>query len=486
MAVSQASTQVLRFATNIVLAHLLVPADFGIIAIGLTVTMFLDQIRDLGTGATIIQRKDVTPSLLNTVFCLNAAMGVTLGLVVFAGASPLAAALGNAQGTAAHAQAAHVLQAFALVSVLSSAANVHYALLRRDMRFRVVGVISTASALCNTVVSVALAVAGAGVWSIVAGLAAGTTLGAVAAWWSSGWRPRLELRLADLRSIRQFAAFLLLTNLVAFALQQSDRVVVNRVLGPALLGIYVIALQITTYPLTTVTSALTEVLFPAFARKQDDKQALRSAYVRANRVIALITFPLMAGTAAVAPLLVPVVLGEKWHAAVPLLIALGPAGALRSITANTGSLMLAQGRSRATFLSSAAFAAIVVTGFVVGIRWGLQGMCVTYTAVVVAVTPALCWVAFRDLDLRVRDYFRALGPLTLITLVMVAAVVGTGFTVPQTLPAAVRLAAQVLVGAAVYVGLLVRVRPIAYVDALSALRRRGGSEEQAAVMHTAG
>ncbi|MDQ1723480.1 MAG: hypothetical protein QOG52_508 [Frankiaceae bacterium] len=486
MAISQVATQALRFAANIVLAHLLVPADFGIVAIGMTVTLFLEQIRDLGTGATVIQRKEVSPSLLNTVFYLNAGMGIALGAAVFSAASPLAAALGNAHGSASQIQATHVLQAFALITVITSGANIHHALLRRTMRFRTVGLIATGSALLNAVVSVSLASAGAGVWSIVIGLAAGNALAAVAAWSCSGWRPGLTTRMADLRSMWQFAGFLLLTNLVVFALQQSDRVVVNRVLGPALLGIYAIALQITTYPLTTVTTALTEVLFPAFARRQDDRPALRSAYLRANRVIALITFPLMAGTAAVAPLLVPVVLGEKWRAAIPILIALGPAGAVRSITANASSLMLSQGHSRAQFLSTAAYSAIIVLGFIVGVQWGLVGMCITYTVLIAVLSPALWWVAFRYIDLRIRDYARALLPVTAITLVMVAGVVAVGLAMPDGVPDAATLLIQVATGGLVYVGLIVRLRPAAFVDLLSAVRRRRVSEAQAPVAHAAG
>ena len=485
MAISQGSTQVLRFATNIVLAHLLVPADFGLIAIGMTVTMFLEQIRDLGTGATVIQRREVSQTLLNTIFYLNAGMGIVLGALVFGAASPLAAVLGDAKGTLAQVSATHVLQAFAVITVITSGANVHHALLRRSMRFQAVGTIATASALINAVVSVVLAAWGAGVWSIVIGLAAGNTVGAIAAWSSSGWRPGFTARLDDLRSIWKFASFLLLTNLVAFALQQSDRVVVNRVLGAELLGIYAVALQITTYPLNTVTSALTEVLFPAFARRQDDKQALRLAYVRANRVIALITFPLMAGSAAVAPLLVPVVLGEKWRAAIPVLIALGPAGAIRSITANAGSLMLSQGHSRATFLSNFAYSALIVVGFIVGVQWGLVGMCITYTVLIAVLTPPLWWVAFRHIDLRLRDYAAALLPVTAITLVMVGAVVAVRLVVPDSVPDAATLVLQILVGATVYLGLVVRLRPAAYVDAMKAIRRRRPLEEQAPIAHAA-
>ncbi len=484
MAISQVSTQVLRFVANIVLAHLLVPADFGIIAIGMTVTLFLEQIRDLGTGSTIIQRKDVSPSLLNTVFYLNAGLGLALGAAVFAAASPLAALLGHSPGTSSQVQATHVLQGFALITVITSGANIHHALLRRTMRFRTVGLIATGVALCNAIVSVSLAAAGAGVWSIVIGIAAGNALGAVSAWVSSGWRPGLTTRMADLRSMWHFAGFLLLTNLVAFAMQQSDRVVINRVLGPALLGIYAIALQITSYPLTTVTTALTEVLFPAFARRQDDKLALRSAYVRANRVIALITFPLMAGTAAVAPLLVPVVLGEKWRAAIPILIALGPAGAIRSVTANAASLMLSQGQSRAQFLSATAYSAVIVVGFIGGVHWGLVGMCITYTVLVAVLSPALWWVAFRYVDLRIRDYVRALLPITLITLTMVAGVVAVGQLVPAALPDATRLLLQIAAGAAIYLGLVLRLRPGAFVDLLSAVRRRS-SEKESAVSETA-
>jgi O-antigen/teichoic acid export membrane protein len=143
--------------------------------------------------------------------------------------------------------------------------------------------------------------------------------------------------------------------------------------------------------------------------------------------------------------------------------------------------MLAQGHSKESFLSSAVFSTIILASLVIGIRWGLVGMCITYTAVVAALTPGFWWVAFRHIDLRVVDFVRSLLPVSGITFVMVLGVLGVRLLLPTTVPGAATLALQILIGAVIYVGLLVYVRPAAYVDALVAVRRSGRSRAKAPV-----
>ncbi|MCU1677880.1 MAG: hypothetical protein JWM93_2638 [Frankiales bacterium] len=465
MAVSQVATQVTRFATNIVLARLLLPSDFGLIAVATVVMLFLEQIRDLGTGTTVIQRKDVTEKLLNTVFYLNTAIGILLALAVFLLAPSLAVALGNPGST-------HILQAFGGITLLTSFGHIQHALLRRTMKFRQVGVISTVSAFVTAGVSIGLAAAGMGVWSIVIGMFAANTIGVVMAWVYSGWRPGLSVSASDLSSVWSFAGYLLLTNIVVYLLQQSDKVIVNRALGVTALGVYALAQRVLLYPMQSVTVVLTEVLFPAFSRKQDDNEALRRAYVRSNNVIALITFPLMAGAASVAPIMVHVLLGDKWRDLVPLMIILAPAGAIQAISSNASSLMLAKGHSRANFGWSVVIGIVILTGFGVGVRWNLVGMCITYAVLLLLLTPAMWHVAFRYIDLRIRDFLRVLLPVALLTLVMSGAVVAAGLLLRGTMPDVVTFLVQIIVGAAVYIGLLLRFKPPAYIDALRSLRRR--------------
>ena len=465
MAASQVATQVTRFATNIVLARLLLPSDFGLIAVATVVMLFLEQIRDLGTGTTVIQRKEVSAKLLNTVFYLNTTIGITLALVVYLLAPRLAGALGNPEAT-------HILQAFGGLTLLTSFGHIQHALLRRRMMFQQVGVITTVSAFVTAIVSIGLAAAGAGVWSIVIGMAAANVLGVVMTWVYSGWRPGLSVSASDFSSVWSFAGYLLLTNIVVFLLQQSDKVIVNRTLGVTALGVYALAQRVLLYPMQSVTVVLTEVLFPAFSRKQDDNAALRRAYVRSNSVIGLITFPLMAGAASVAPIMVRVLLGDKWHDLVPLMIILAPAGAIQAVSSNASSLLLAKGHSRANVGWSVILGTVILAGFGVGVRWGLVGMCLTYAALLIALTPLMWHVAFRYIDLRIRDYVRALLPVTWMTLLMSAVVVAAGALLRGTMPDLLTFLVQIAIGAAVYIGLLLQFRPPAFLDAVRSLRNR--------------
>ena len=164
-AASQGFTQAVRFATTIVLARLLTPDDFGVVAIALVVSMLLDQLKDLGTGAAIVQRDVVDDALVNAVFYLNLALGAVLAGTMFLTAGPLAGLLGNPDAEPA-------LQAFAAITFVTSFGQIHHSLLRRQMRFFDLAVITTVTAAVTAAVSISTAFMGLNYWSIVLGTAA--------------------------------------------------------------------------------------------------------------------------------------------------------------------------------------------------------------------------------------------------------------------------------------------------------------------------
>ena len=309
-AVAQVVTQGVRFLTNVALARLLSPRDFGMVAIAFVVMMLLDQLRDVGTGSAVIQRQSVDQVLLNTVFLLNIGLGSVLAAVLFFAAGPLAALLGNAG-------AAPVLQVFAALTVVTALGQLHGALLRREMRFQRVAVMTSVSALTSAVISVCGALLGMNYWALVAGTAAGAVTNTVLAWAFSGWRPTRSWSLASLKSIWRYSWHLFLSNILYFVFTQVDKVIVSTHLGAVPLGGYSLAQRTVSLPIATMGTVVGDVTFPAFSRRQDDPAALRSGFIRSSAVIALVTFPLMFGLAAVARPLVEVVFGHQWASSFP-------------------------------------------------------------------------------------------------------------------------------------------------------------------------
>jgi O-antigen/teichoic acid export membrane protein len=446
--VGQVLVQVVRLGSSVVLARLLAPEAFGVMAMVLVVTTFLEVSKDLGTGAALVQRPRIDRSLPSSLFALNLGLGVVLMLGVIAVAPVVAAVYDDPQ-------VVPVLRVTSLAVLVSSTAVVHQALLRRELRFARLAAVHVSNAVVTAAASIGLALLGLGVWALAWGLVAGTLAGAVAAWVLSGWRPTALPRWADVRSIADFSLNLSGAQLATFLLFNLDKVIVGRFLGAATLGIYSIAQRVLMQPVSTATQALHDVLFAAMSRIQEDRAALADAYVRTGAGVALVVFPAVGGVAAVADVLVPTVLGERWVDAVPVLIALAPGIAVQSLITTTVTLYLVRGRTDLMLRWTLVSGTVVAVAWYLGRAWGLVGVATAFSlAVVLLAYPAFA-IPFSQIDLRVRRFVTTLLPCTAATTVMVAATRGLAWALPSdAVVPVVRLALLVMVGATTY-GLIV-------------------------------
>ncbi len=466
MAVGQVATQIARLAASIVLARLLEPADFGLVAAAMVVVMFLDLFKDLGTGMAVIQRPVVTDGLLSAVFVVNLAIGVVLAgaLVV---ASPLfAAVLGEPRSV-------DVLRAMAPAVFLSSCGHVHQALLRRQMAFARIARISVAATVVGGGLSVVLAATGAGVWALVAGTLAVSAINTGLTWWSSGWRPSRHPDWRQFREIAGFGVNVSAADFLQFMVFHADKVLVARYVGERGLGFYSFAQRLLMYPVMSFTNVVTEVLFPALARHQDDDAKVVEAYLRASAAVALVTVPAMVGAAVIARPLVLTTLGSKWEPVVPLIWILAPVGAVESVSLTCRTLFVVKGRADLLLRWSMVSTGAIMAGYVVGVRWGLIGIAATYAAVVAALTYPEFALALRLIGLRVRSLVAYLGTCLLATAAMAAAVAVVRVATERAGAAPwLVVAATVGTGAAVYGGGILKARPAVLDDLFMLLSLR--------------
>jgi len=456
-------TQLTRFGVSILLARLLDPEAFALVAVAMTAILALEVLRDLGTGSAVIQRREVDDQLLTTVFVLNVAIGAVLTAAMALGAGAIAALFGTSEATP-------VVQALSAVVIVQSIAQTHHALLRRDLRFRSVATVDMASALVTAAVSIGMAVTGFGVWAMVWGNIAGVVVGGITAWSASGWRPRGGVAPRRLGDIAHYSLNTTAFNVVRFVLREADKVLVGRVLGVGALGIYSLGQRTVRYPVESIGQVLMSVLFPAFARIQDDDAALRRGYTRATGAIALVVLPVMIGVAVCADPIVDVVLGEKWRAIVPLLQCMAPAGAIAAVTAAVDTIFSAKGRADHLFRVGFLRASVTLAGVVVGLRWGLPGLAIGYLVAMVVQSPIGMHLALRSIGMRLRDLVVSLLPYVAMVAVMAAAVLAVLATVP--LADGPLLALGVLVGVVVYGGLALWWRPPAVRDLVLLVRHR--------------
>lgn len=444
---AQVSTQVSRLAVSVVLARLLTPNEFGVVAAAMVVMVVAWQLTDLGTSAVIIQRESIDDALVSSVFWFNLALGAALSAVTLVGAGPLAAGLGQPQ-------AAPAIRFLAAVSLLGAIGNMHHALLRRTMQFGRLATITIANAVVNSLLGISLAIAGAGIWALVIGTVAGVAVSTATAWWFEPWRPSATCSLRRLREVARFSIHFFWSNALAVVFGQLDKVIISRLLGGAPLGTYAVAQRTVLSPVQAVSGAVSTVSFSAFARGQDDPDKLRSGATRAAGVVSLVVLPSMVGLAVMADQAVAVVYGPQWEAAVPVMRVLAPVAAVQALSCVTASVMLAMGRSDWLYRWALANCLVGAVAMVVASHWGLVGVSLALAAVVALLTPFEMRMALGLIDMRLAAYLRPLLPHAAITSVMavVAWLVGEGLD-RSGAAVTTQLFVAVAAGAVVHLGL---------------------------------
>ncbi len=466
---SQVVVQVTRVAVGIALARLLTPDEFGVAAMALSFAGLLTIFTDLSLGAALIQRARITESDRSTVFWTTMAVGVAL----------TAAGIGVSQLVADFFGRPEVARLFAFLSlgfILSALSLTQTALLMRELAFRSLQLREVAATLAGAVVGVGLAAAGFGAWAIAAQSVAAGAASAVLLWTLSPWRPRMTFSLESLRDIGGFGIKLFASRLLAFANLNVDNLLVGRFLGAGALGAYALAYNVMFTPILRVAQPIQQVVFPAYARMQDDAARLGAAWLRSKRLSAALLAPAFLGMLVAAPDLVPVVLGGKWRAAVPVLQLLCCAGVAHTLVTLNWSVLQARGRAGTLLRLNAVVSLVTVAAFVVGLRWGIVGVAGSFAVAKWLLVVPDTWITCRAVPVRTVTALRAAGSALPLGLAAAGLAYGVRLLlVAADAPAALRLALVLASGLAAY-SILILVAAPGLVTELRQLRRRSPAD----------
>lgn len=445
--IGRVGQQVLQFAFTIALVRLLSPGDFGVVALCSVITGFITLLGDLGTSAAIVQRRELNPRLLSSVWWLNVVVGVGAAALLAAAAGPLASALGNPG-------AAPVIRGLALVFPVRSLALVHGALLQRELRFGTVARSEVYGTLVGGLAAVVAALLGWGPWALVSQQMVATTVSGAVMAFGAAWMPRARPSRTELKGIASFTANLSAYNTVYYVARNADNLLIGRFLGTAALGVYDIGYRTILYPLRNVSNVVSTVAYPVLSRRQDDDAGLLRGYLRIVRAICLVTFPMLAILAFLSPEFVGVVYGPKWAALVPVLAVLAPVGALQSVSSTV--IILYQSKARTDLLLRVGLieSAVIVAGFVVGLRWGVLGVAVSYLITNLLLLYPVIRVPMGLVNARARDFFAAIWKPAVLAAVAGACAYAAGIWPPlHAAPLVVQLVVLSILGLAVYGGL---------------------------------
>jgi O-antigen/teichoic acid export membrane protein len=445
---SQVVGQLTRTVVGILLAHLLTPSQFGLAAMALVFGGLLSIFKDVALGAALVQKREITERDRSTVFWTTIACGAAIAGIGIA-VSPLVA------GFFGRPAVGPLFAVTAGTALVYSLGGTQMALRTRELDFRSLELREMGATLAGGVAAVTLAVAGAGAWAIILQNLVVAGVSAALLWSLSSWRPRLVFSRESLRTLGSFGIKTMLSRLLSYANLNADNLLVGRFLGSVSLGVYAIAYNVMFLPVTRIAAPITQVMFPAFARLQHDHEALGRSWIRGTQLVSMVNVPAFLGMAVVAPDFVPVVLGGRWHAAVPVLQLLSLAGVMQSFQTLDWSVLQAVGRSGRLLRYMLFGTAVTVAAFVVGLRWGVVGVAALFAVARTITSVTFGWTTCRAIGLPFTTFARGATPV-----VRVAAPTAAGVyllrigLVSAGLPPAPRLVLLVLAGIAIWGGLI--------------------------------
>lgn len=407
-------TSGLQFGVGVLLARLLTPTDFGIVALAFVVLAFTRLLADLGVGGALVQRKELGERHVRTAFTMSVLLGASITALV-AVASPLAAAVMREPALM------RVLPALSLVTALQSLSVVARALLRRRLDFRRQFLVDTGSYFFGYgVVAVGLALLGYGVWSLVAGsiMQASLASAVLLATTRHAMRPLVGVQeLRDLLSFGMGSTMSILANYIAL---NGDNFIVGRWMGTASLGLYSRAYDLMNLPHACSAMVMSSVLLPAFAHVQTEPGRLRRGYLQASQLTGMIGAPVTVALAVSAPHLIASLYGPQWAGAIAPLQILCVAGYFRGLYHLGGIVAQSLGRVYSEFCLQAGYAVLVVTGALLGLPYGLPGVAVGVAVAILAMFLAIGRLALSLTGTTWRSYVHAQVPALAVAAVTCA------------------------------------------------------------------
>jgi O-antigen/teichoic acid export membrane protein len=358
----------------IVLARLISPQDFGLMAMIVTVTAFIQMFSDLGINQSILQDQNISQKTLSALYWLNLAVGVLMTVIVAASAPALASFYSEPALAAP-------LAACSLSFVLLALGQQVKVLTEKRLDFKSVAMIELASAIISTVATLVSAYMGAGVYALVLGvllLTGGNSI-LYLLFARNGWRPGFDFDLKEAGRHARVGLYLLGTSLANTATVQLDVIIVGRMLGSAALGAYSVPRELCLKAMYATNPIITRVGMPIISRAQGDKDLLRRVYLQTIRMTSSVNFPIYMAIALFRHETTYLLFGEKWAASADLLGMLAIWGMFRSLGAPIGILLYGTGNSKLALKQSIGVMVAIIPMCFLGAVWGTMGVAIALT-----------------------------------------------------------------------------------------------------------
>ncbi len=409
-------TQVISFLVFLVLARLLDPEDFGLVAMATVAVAFFKVFKEFGFGAAIVQREKLESGHLDTAFWTDIFVNLLMMVITLLSAKWVSTLYGDPRLEI-------IIQALSLTFLPAALSQVHTFILRRNLEFKALAIRTLIAEVLGGGVGIACALSGLGVWSLIAKQLTATIVGTLILWAFSQWRPGLKVSRVYFNDLFGFSVNMFVANIVNFFGSRSDSFLIGYFLGPVSLGYYTIAQRLILLLTEFLGGAVNKVAWPAFARLQNNPEKIRNGFYSASQLLALLVMPVFLGIYSVASELVPLMFGSQWEKSIPILKILVFLGIINSMNKMYDSVIVSIGRPGIWLALRIAISVSNVVGFFVALHWGfgLTGIALAYVIVSYIYLPVYLYALNVLVDIKFLKYLSMLiAPIIAATIMMIS------------------------------------------------------------------
>jgi PST family polysaccharide transporter len=381
----QAVNFALRLGFMVVLARLLSPHDFGLVAMVMVVTGFYGMFTTGGLSAATVQKAHITDEEVSTLFWINIAIGAAFAILCIATA-PLLVAFYR------EPKLFWIAVSLAAGFLFTGAGVQHSALLQRQLRYSTLTTIETLGPVVSSAVGIGMAIAGFGYWALVAAAVAGPVMTTAGSWLVVRWRPGRPRWSSDIRSMLLYGGTITMNTLVSYTTYNLEKVLLGRFWGADILGLYGRAYQLISVPTEYLNGAIGGVAFSALSRLQDERATFKAYFLRGYTIAVSMTMPITIFCAVFADELILVLFGPNWSGAATIFRLLAPTVLIFGIINPFSWLLLSLGLQGRSLRIALAIAPLVITAYAIGLPYGPTGVATAYSiAMTLWVVPHVLW-----------------------------------------------------------------------------------------------
>ncbi len=408
-------TQIVAFVLSIIIARILMPKDFGIMGITMMFVGYANLLTNFGFNEAVIQKSIKDRETLNSIFTFDISVSIVLASIFFF-ASPYIAEYFNTP------ECENAIKVMSSVFIISSFTALPYAILKRDMNFKLVSIFEVSQTLLMSLTTLVLALGNYGYWSLVYGQLIPLLVIAILLWVNIGWLPKTYYKHNYIKGILHFGIWNFFKSQIIFISQHVDKFIVGRWFGASSFGFYDKAMTTSEMPYNTLIMNINSVMYSSFCKLRNDKEKLQKNFKKSLTIISYVGLPIYFGMLTIAPYFVNSLLGEKWNAMIIPFQIIIVGFILKIYSGLIASLNIAIGKYKELTINLFfAFIIFTVTCFLL-LEYNIIGIAIGY--LIFCIVQFILWmrIALKNVEMYWGSAFMTILPCVIPSLIMFATI----------------------------------------------------------------